>query len=70
MLNEHLIKWLSRGVADKSAGSTARPSIAIATDIGLVRKENQDRVACMRFNPRVGQGQPFLLSPFLMEWAV
>lgn len=61
MLNEHLIKWLSRDVADKSTGSTTRPSIAIATDIGLVRKENQDRVACMMFSPKVGQGQPFFV---------
>lgn len=61
MLNEHLIKWLSRGVADKSTGSTARPSIAIATDIGLVRKENQDRVACMTFSPKTNQGFPFFV---------
>lgn len=61
MLNERLINWLSRGVADKSVGSTTRPSIAIATDIGLVRKENQDRVACMRFNPKAGQGLPFFV---------
>lgn len=61
MLNEHLIKWLSRGVADKSSGSTARSSVAIATDIGLVRKENQDRVACMTFSPKANQGFPFFV---------
>ncbi|WP_448724432.1 PP2C family protein-serine/threonine phosphatase [Pseudomonas farris] len=48
MLSEQLAKWLSRSVQDKSSGSTARPSVALATDIGLVRKENQDRVACLK----------------------
>lgn len=48
MLNEQLIRWLSRGVLDKSSGGTARPAVALATDIGLVRKENQDRVACLK----------------------
>lgn len=61
MLNERLIKWLSREVADKSAGSTARPSVAMATDIGLIRKENQDRVACMTFSPKFSQGLPFFV---------
>ncbi|ELK4796922.1 TPA: protein phosphatase 2C domain-containing protein [Pseudomonas aeruginosa] len=48
MLNSTLIKWLSRDVPNKSSGLIARKNIALFTDIGLKRTQNQDRVACLK----------------------
>ncbi|VVN66294.1 PP2C family protein-serine/threonine phosphatase [Pseudomonas fluorescens] len=61
MLSEYLINWLSRSVVDRSNGSTSRPSIALATDIGLVRKENQDRVACLKVGASSWSDRSFLV---------
>lgn len=48
MLKEKINDWLCRTIPSRSSGGTAKDSIVLHTDIGLVRLENQDRVACMK----------------------
>lgn len=59
MLKNKLIRWLSRPVLDRSTNVAAVMPIVLATDIGLQRGENQDRVAAMRVNSVSGASGPF-----------
>ena len=61
MLNDRLTKWLSRKQPDRSVGNTIRRSITLSTDVGLIREQNQDRVACMRFCSRLNDVAPFVV---------
>lgn len=50
MLSDRLVRWLSRHVSSDGKNSNMGMPITIATDIGLVRVDNQDRIAVMRVN--------------------
>lgn len=60
MLSDRLIKWLSREQPDKSSGNTTRKAFALSTDVGLIREQNQDRVAYIRVSGSSNGNKPFL----------
>lgn len=49
MLEGQIRTWLSRAVAERSINQCLELSAVLASDIGLQRSENQDRVAAIRF---------------------
>jgi PPM family protein phosphatase len=49
MLQQSLLAWIERPVSGKGTNYESTLPAIIATDIGLVRKENQDRAVAMRF---------------------
>lgn len=51
ILQEQLHGWLHRKNIASSVRRVSTLPVAVATDIGLVRKENQDRVAVLKFRP-------------------
>jgi PPM family protein phosphatase len=61
MLNDRLVRWFSRPTL--ASGSNAVPGIPLflVTDIGLQRKENQDRVAAVRVNTFTPSTKPFVV---------
>jgi serine/threonine protein phosphatase PrpC len=61
MLNEKLLKWQSHLGADRSVNSSTGMPIVLGTDRGLIRGENQDRVAVMRVNSMAGSNSPFVV---------
>jgi serine/threonine protein phosphatase PrpC len=61
MLNDRLVRWLSRRVSNFGLNSLEGMPIALGTDIGLVRTENQDRVAVMRVNTMSALSQTFVV---------
>lgn len=60
MLNSTLIKWLSRDVPDKSSGQSVRKNVSLFTDIGLIRSQNQDRVACLHIDSATPSESSFM----------
>lgn len=50
MLSEKLYRWLLRRVTNQGSSYDPDAPVALATDIGLHRDENQDRVAVMRLD--------------------
>lgn len=61
MLTDKLIKWLSQNGLDLSINAASGIPVVVGTDKGLVRSENQDRVAVMRVNSTVGSNSPFVV---------
>ncbi len=61
MLRDKLIKWFSRPTPDRATNVTAALPFALATDIGLVRTENQDRIGAFRACPDTANGESFLV---------
>lgn len=59
MLNDRLIRWLSRSTFERGINSAIGMPVTLATDIGLVREENQDRVAAIRVNTMTAASRPF-----------
>lgn len=59
MLNEKLIKWLSHVGPDRSVNASIGMPVVLGSDRGLIRGENQDRVAVMRVNSMAGSNSPF-----------
>lgn len=51
ILHEQIHGWLHRKNIASSVRRVSTLPVAIATDIGQVRKENQDRVAVLKFRP-------------------
>ncbi|WP_299807410.1 protein phosphatase 2C domain-containing protein [uncultured Shewanella sp.] len=47
-LKEHIQLWLSRTVGNGAVNELLESSIAMSCDIGNIRPENQDRVACIQ----------------------
>ena len=52
MLQQSLVSWIERHVPGKGTNYEATLPAIIATDTGLIRKENQDRAVVMRFVDR------------------
>lgn len=50
-LHDQIHGWLHRKNISSAVRRASSLPVAIATDIGLVRKENQDRVAVLKFRP-------------------
>lgn len=48
MLNDRLVRWLSRPTKERGINTVTGMPVTLHTDVGLVRNENQDRVAVMR----------------------
>lgn len=61
MLNEKLIKWQSHLGADRSVNASTGMPVVLGSDRGLVRGENQDRIAVMRVNSMAGSNSPFVV---------
>jgi PPM family protein phosphatase len=61
MLNEKLIRWQSHLGADRCVNASTGMPVVLGTDRGLIRGENQDRVAVMRVNSMVGSNSPFVV---------
>ncbi|MER5108813.1 PP2C family serine/threonine-protein phosphatase [Providencia stuartii] len=51
VLREQIHRWLHRKNISSSVRRVSTLPVAIASDIGLVRTENQDRVAVLKFQP-------------------
>ena len=61
MLNDRLVRWFLRPMSSSGLNLATGMPIAVGTDVGLVREENQDRVAAMRVNANSALSQPFLV---------
>jgi len=59
MFNERIESWLSRWGSGDAINSIDDGLVSLATDQGLRRKENQDRLAAMRVNST--SGKPFFV---------
>jgi serine/threonine protein phosphatase PrpC len=59
-LHSKIIAWLMRRTVTSGVRRVAAASAAIASDVGSVRDENQDRVAIVRAMDK--QGRPFILA--------
>ncbi|MEO5338751.1 MAG: hypothetical protein H7841_18000 [Magnetospirillum sp. WYHS-4] len=60
MFREKIKKWLDRPSPDRAVFSQSDFPATLSSDIGLMRTENQDRVAAMRVSPG-GSSKPFLV---------
>lgn len=61
MFAERLANWLSKPVAKEGINQPDNLDVVLRTDIGLKRKENQDRVVAMRVNTPFSTGRPFFV---------
>ena len=59
MLNARLVRWLSRKTPSAQTNADISLPVVLATDVGLIRNENQDRVAALRVNTTSANGQTF-----------
>jgi PPM family protein phosphatase len=50
MLQKHLLRWLIQNRTDRAVRSVGEAGAILASDRGLSREENQDRIAAMRFS--------------------
>jgi serine/threonine protein phosphatase PrpC len=57
---EKIEAWLSRGVSERALNHCFGLSAILATDIGLQRAENQDRVAALRISAKIPSGRPLI----------
>jgi serine/threonine protein phosphatase PrpC len=57
---EKIESWLSRTVPDRAVNQCFDLPAVLATDIGLQRNENQDRVAALRINTKSAGGRPLI----------
>lgn len=63
MLKDYVLEWLRREVPLRGSNLVSSMSSVLATDIGLSRKENQDRVIAMRCAPSGRNGHAvFILA--------
>lgn len=60
MFQEKVQAWLSRKVPDRSVNVCVELPAVLATDIGLNRSDNQDRVAAMKISARASAGRPLV----------
>jgi PPM family protein phosphatase len=60
MFQEKIEAWLSRNVPDRALNQCFDLSVVLATDVGLERKENQDRVAAVKINAVAPNGRPLI----------
>ncbi len=59
-LQEKIAAWLSRAGPERSLNQCFDLPIVLATDIGLQRSENQDRVAALRISAKASGGRPLI----------
>lgn len=60
MLTEKVSQWLMRAVPDSGISSISEMPVTLGSDIGLVRKENEDRLAMLRVNANSSKTPPFI----------
>jgi serine/threonine protein phosphatase PrpC len=60
MFQEKIEAWLSRRAPERALNQCFGLSAVLATDIGLERTENQDRVAALKINARSPNGRPLI----------
>src|ERR1700743_1651832 len=58
LFQEKIASWLSRAGPERSLNQCYGLPVILATDIGLQRSENQDRVAALRINSKTIAGRP------------
>jgi serine/threonine protein phosphatase PrpC len=61
MFQEKIETWLSRRAPERALNQCFGLSAVLATDIGLERTENQDRVAALKINARPPNGRPLIV---------
>jgi PPM family protein phosphatase len=57
---EKIETWLSRAIPERALNECFDLSAVLATDIGLQRTENQDRVAALRIDAKAPSGRPLI----------
>lgn len=57
---EKISVWLARSAPNRALNQCFDLPIVLATDIGLQRSENQDRVAALRINSKGSGGRPLI----------
>jgi len=62
MLTEKFSLWLTRTVPNFGINSICELPIALGSDIGLAREENQDKVAVMRINAHSSTSSHFVVA--------
>jgi len=60
MFQEKIEAWLSRRAPERALNQCFGLSAVLATDIGLERTENKDRVAALKINSRSPNGRPLI----------
>jgi len=60
MFQEKIEAWLSRRAPERALNQCFDLSAVLATDIGIQRTENQDRVAALRINAKTPSGRPLI----------
>jgi serine/threonine protein phosphatase PrpC len=60
MFQEKIEAWLSRAAPERALNQCFDLSAVLASDIGLQRTENQDRVAALRINAKAPSGRPLI----------
>ena len=60
MFQEKIEAWLSRTAPERALNQCFDLSAVLATDTGLQRPENQDRVAALRINGKAPNGRPLI----------
>lgn len=54
-LQTHIFKWLKRKTTNSAVRWVSELPLAIGSDIGVVRGENEDRIAVLRMQPGLGR---------------
>jgi len=60
VFQENLFSWLSRPAPDRSINQCFGMPLVLSTDIGLLRKENQDRVAAISIGTKSDKAYPLI----------
>ena len=60
MFQERIEAWLSRRTPERALNQCFGLPAVLATDVGLERSENQDRVAALKMNTRSPNGRPLI----------
>lgn len=65
MFIERLTRWLARSSAAQGINKPEELSVILSSDVGLVRKENQDLIVAMRVNTPSSINKPFFVMALL-----
>ncbi len=61
MVQDQIETWLSRSVPGRAINQCFDLPVILATDIGLQRSENQDRVAALRISAKASSDRPMIV---------
>lgn len=60
MLQDTIQSWLARPIPERAVNASIGLPIVLSTDLGLERKENQDRIAAFRITSKSSAGRPLV----------